>query len=91
MEEALLVGLPQHLPTISSLIITFFLSTGKFKASVLMSGSIQSPAFTVDEIFILVNHLSITLSFISLVVKNWVMCMTGESQGTNILFIYTTL
>lgn len=69
----------------------FFFSTGEFKASVLMFSSIQSLAFTLDIIFILVNHLSITLRSISSVVSNRIMCMMGESQGTNILFIYSVL
>lgn len=69
----------------------FFLSAGEFKASVLMFSSIQSLAFILDKIFILVNHLSVTLSSISSGVGNRIMCMMGESQGINIHFIYTAL
>lgn len=51
-----------------------FFSTGELKASVLMFSSIQSPAFTLDIIFILVNHLSITARSISSLVSNRPVC-----------------
>lgn len=50
--STLLVGLPQYTPAVSLLIIAFFFSTREFQASVLMFSSIQSLAFTLDEIFI---------------------------------------
>lgn len=46
------VGRITYTPAISLLIITFFFSTGEFKASVLMFSYIQSLAFTLDKIFI---------------------------------------
>lgn len=86
-----MVGLLQYPPTVFLLIITFLSPAGELKASVLMFGSIQSPAFTQDIVFILANHASIMPGLIFLVLGNRIRCPVVESQATNILFRCTLL